>query len=142
MSKNAIRALLCSGLIVLATVGTVVFAHFRTDVRTRQSGVRSSSNTAGISVSDQARVAQTQPDQAYAAGTFSAAGSLVASQTASRILAPRLNKRSPSWGKPRAHSARPRNQLRRQPPRPSSPANGWRSSSPTRASIPKSCGAS
>ncbi len=70
-SKKAITASLCSGLVVLIVVA-IVFAGFRTDMRTRQSGVGSSSNTAG-SVPDQTRVAQTQPDQR----TFAEVGALL-----------------------------------------------------------------
>src|SRR5579864_990217 len=71
-SKKEITASLCSGLVVLIVVA-IVFAGFRTDMRTRQSGVGSSSNTAGISVPNQTRVAQTQPDQR----TFAEVGALV-----------------------------------------------------------------
>src|SRR5579862_2510366 len=73
MSKNAIRALLCSGLIILATIGFIVFAGFRSGTRTRPLGAHSNLNAAGISVSDQASVAQTQPDQR----TFAEVGALL-----------------------------------------------------------------
>lgn len=61
MSKNAKRTLLCTGLVALAT-GVIMFAGFRSGTATRHSGDRSDSNTAGSSASDQAHVAQAQPD--------------------------------------------------------------------------------
>jgi transglutaminase-like putative cysteine protease len=61
MSKNAIRALLCSGLIVVATVAIIVFAGFRGGTRARHLGDRPDLSTAGVP--DQAHVAQSQPDQ-------------------------------------------------------------------------------
>lgn len=63
MSKNAIRALLCSGLVVLATVVIIVFAGFRSGSRARHTGDHSDPGAAATSVSDQARVSRTQPDE-------------------------------------------------------------------------------
>jgi hypothetical protein len=63
MSKNAIRAVLCSGLIVLAMVAIILFAGFRSGTRTLHSGDQSDLSIAGISVSDQAHAAQRQPSQ-------------------------------------------------------------------------------
>lgn len=63
MSKNAIRAVLCSGLIVVAIVAIIVFAGFRSATRRGHAGDHSDSAVAAIPVSDQAHVAKSQPDR-------------------------------------------------------------------------------